>query len=350
MKKDEVILRIPEILNFFMNNELLNKNNNKELYIITNENFYIVNRFIKDNFNIDLIKTNNGRSIKVNKLSNSNPIGLNKTTNIIQFRYLFLTLSVLAGYKENTSILWSDVEYKVKNLYKNIFNKDLDVREDFKASKLVREFLESKSYIVEIDKEEDLDETNNIYLYRLIQTPSQEDLKKIDADKEIPLDTKIKEFLILNGSLNKNNNSYLFNCMKNNVDGCLDKVSIFFNNFINSEDEGYYLLDWEDAYILIYNGYNIYPKMNTNEGTLFIEVIGLLESYESYTYKEIKEIVKKTFIYKERSGIKNNIDRETKNIIERMLYYGVLLEDNNNYKATKLSKYIKNNYKENTNE
>lgn len=350
MKKDEVILRIPEILNFFMNEELLNINNNRELYTITNNYFYIVNKFIKDNFNIDVIKTNNGKSIKLNKLSKDKPVGLGKSTNLIQFRYLFLALSVLAGYKENASILWSEVEYKVQKLYENIFFRKLDVREDFKASNSIREFLEEKSFIVEIDREETLDEANNIYLYKLIQTPKREDLRKMEFEEDIPLDTQIKEFLILNGSLNENNNSYLFKCMKDNEKGCFDKVSLFFSKFINDEDEGYYLLDWEDAYVLIYNGYNIYPRMNTNEGTLFIEVIGMLDTYKVYSYNDIKNLAMKTFIYKERSGVRSNIDRETKSIIEKMLYYGVLKEEDDKYIATKVSEHIKNNYKEEENE
>lgn len=342
---------LSKITNYLLLNNSLNNRSNSDLYKIVNEHFNDLNKFYIKNFNLELRKDFSSSEISLRKISKNNPLGFKGLGSAMIFRYIFLTLSALSVYEVGDSPYWTHIEEKVKSQYKKYFNHDLTISENYKSSKLVRKFLVEKEYISLKEQEGDDDDPNSLYLYNVLKTPTSKGIRKKTEKDSVDLPTLVKTELLLNGCINKINNSALFSAMKENKDKCLDKADSFFNSIEDVDGCVYSIFDWGDAYVLIYKGANVFPRIGLKQDRLFVEIASLLKPYEKYTFDELITLSKQTVVYKETATLKDNLARNLKYVIDKMFYYGILANEKNIdglYLVTECANYINKNYNEET--
>lgn len=346
--RKETKSNLSKIINYLLNNNSINIDNNPKLYRIVMNDYNNLSRFFTDNFNIDIYKRESGSEVYLNKISYNNPLGFGKTASLLYFRYLFLTLSELAAYQEGGTPFWPDIESQVKLLYKNFFDHDLTVKENLRASQAVRELLIEKGYLKLKDQTGADGDVDAVFLYTLLKHPNKKDIKKRTLKISDNFEIQIKNKLLLTSSLNKSKDGFLFEKMRNNEKGVLDKINNFFENLVDEDGVGYVLLDWNDAFVLAYRGVGDFPKVSRKEDRLFIESVNFLDPYKHYDYSDFEDISKDTIVYRETKTLRDSLSVSVRFVIEKMLYYNLIIIDGDGYKTTNCVNHIKKEYNKET--
>lgn len=349
LDNDFINNELPGILNIFLLNGFLNKGEtNRREYDLLTDNFKDINQFVYDNFGINFYKSKDNRSIRLNKLSSTTYTGFGKDVSVDTFRLLFLVLSSLAKVNVGDSILWSKLVDESSALYRICFNKDISVSKANSSYKEINRFLTRN----DINILEEIDASEDERLYKLLKEVTSESIRKISINHDDNYFKQAKSFLLLNGCVSKDNNKELFNALKNNTQSCLYHTQNFFDKLKGDDGVGYYLMEFEDSYMLVYRGYNIFPKLMRNFDVLFIEVLSNLDLSRRYTYEDLETLVKGTVAYKQRIGIKNDLKNALKELINNLTYYGFMtiefdnLDEINVYIPTGSCSSIKSDYNE----
>lgn len=324
LSDDFINNELPALLNIFLLNGCIIKDKEyKREYDLLISNFKDINKFVYDNFGVSFYKSRDNRVVKLNKLSGVNALGFKDKVNPDMTRMLFLVLSYLAKFNVGDSIVWANVEDESASLYKAMFDKNLSVYRSGSIYKNIREFLtnDNISILKEIDNEDDQ------YLYCLNQEVSPDSIKNINIEYEDNYFKEAKSFLLFNGCVNRSNNEKLFEALKNNTNNCFYFTQKFFDKLKGDNGKGYYLMDFDDSYMLIYRGYDIFPRLKTNIGVFFIELISKIDSSSSYDFDDLTEIAKETKAYKQRAGLRDSLNSNLREVLGNMIYYGFMRKE-----------------------
>lgn len=315
--------------------------------LITN-NYNELSEYLKDNFGLELIGTN--QKYLLRKYSMKDPIGINGKDDKTLYILFALILSELTLRNVGDFIFWATEFEPACNKYAEEYcdGKKLTSGEQYMYSKDILKYLIDNGYISEIKKDEEKD-NEQFECYKLEIDIDQKLYKKIVLNKflngkdEIEQGKiKVLQTLLLNGYISKSENEEEYNLMKNSK--IHSKILDVFRQLLNSDGIGFELIEWDNHYMVSYKGASGFPNPNNNEGMLAIEILSMLKPGETYTFDELIKKSKLTMAFKNRSMIKNKLNSCLRSVLNNLISFGFLSKEEDEYYANGIVKNIKVKY------
>lgn len=311
-------------------------------------NYNELSDYLKDNFGLELILTN--QKYLLRKYSAKDPIGINGKDDKTLYILLALVLSELTLRNAGDFIFWATEFESACNKYAEEYcdGERLTSEDQYMYNKQISKYLMDNGYMSEIKKDEEKD-NEQFECYKLEIDIDQKLYKKIVLNKflngkdEIEQGKiKVLQTLLLNGYISKSENEEEYNFMKNN------KIHLavlnVFQQLLNNDGIGFELIEWDNYYMMSYKGSSGFPNPNNNEGMLAIEILSMLRPGETYTFDELVEKSKLTMAFKNRRGIKNELNRFLRSALNNLISFCFLSKEEDEYYANGIVKNIKVNY------